>query len=201
MRVGVLALQGAFAEHARMLNRAGAEAAEIRLPRQLAEIDGLIIPGGESTTILKLLDAYRLDKAILEAAGNGLPVMGTCAGLILLSRNADHLEKPPLGLLDVDVRRNAFGRQVDSFETDLSAPVLGAEPFHAIFIRAPLITAIRPGVSVLCQLPGGGPVAVRQGRILGLAFHPELGEDPRFHEYFLGLLTGATIAADHHRRP
>jgi 5'-phosphate synthase pdxT subunit len=199
MRIGILALQGAFAEHAAMLARVNAQAAEIRLPRQLDSVDGLILPGGESTTILKLMAAYGMDQAILRAAGRGLPIMGTCAGLILLARHADRLERPPLGLLDIDVRRNAFGRQVDSFETDLPAPSLGARAFHAVFIRAPIITAIRPEVEVLCQLPEGGPVAVRQGRTLGLAFHPELGDDPRFHEYFLGLVTGAALAANHHR--
>jgi pyridoxal 5'-phosphate synthase pdxT subunit len=199
MRIGILALQGAFAEHAAMLARINAEAVEVRLPGQIAGIDGLILPGGESTTILKLMAAYGLDQAIMNAAWKGLPVMGTCAGLILLARKSDHLEKPPLGLLNIEVRRNAFGRQVDSFETDLPVPAFGARPFHAVFIRAPLITTLNPGVEVLCQLPGGEVVGVRQGRVLGLAFHPELGNDPRFHEYFLKLVTGAALAANHHR--
>ena len=178
--IGVLALQGAFREHARMLRAAGAEVVEVRLPEQLEGLDGLVIPGGESTTILKLASLYGLDEAI---RGFAAPVFGTCAGMILLDR--DHL-----GLADLVVDRNAYGRQVASFEADL---VLEGEerPFRGVFIRAPRVRDVGPQVEVLAELDGE-PVLLRDGRVLVAAFHPELTDDSRIHRQFLDLVTEAT---------
>jgi 5'-phosphate synthase pdxT subunit len=191
MKIGVLALQGAFIEHEKMLRRLGVEAVEVRLPQHLAGLDGLILPGGESTTIGKLAVEYGLLEPLRDLAANGLPMWGTCAGLILLARNVGR-EQPLIGVLAVTVRRNAFGRQVDSFEADLTVPVLAdpEPPFRAVFIRAPLITRAEPGVEVLARLDNvegrnGEIVAVRQGHLLATAFHPELTDDDRFHRYFL----------------
>jgi 5'-phosphate synthase pdxT subunit len=178
--IGVLALQGAFREHTRMLRAAGAEVVEIRLPEQLEGLDGLVIPGGESTTILKLASLYGLDEAIREFAA---PVFGTCAGMILVDR--DHL-----GLADFVVERNAYGRQVASFEADL-ALVGEARPFRGVFIRAPRVRDVGSGVEVLAELDGE-PVLLRDGRILVAAFHPELTDDARIHERFIQLVTEAT---------
>jgi len=180
VRIGVLALQGAFREHARMLRAAGADAVEVRLPEQLDGLDGLVIPGGESTTILKLASLYGLDDAIRRFAA---PVFGTCAGMILLDR--DHL-----GLADLVVDRNAYGRQVASFEADL---VLEGEerPFRGVFIRAPRVRDVGPQVEVLAELDGE-PVLLRDGRVLVAAFHPELTDDSRIHRQFLDLVTEAT---------
>jgi 5'-phosphate synthase pdxT subunit len=194
MRIGVLALQGAFIEHIHVLNRLGAETVEIRMPKHLANCDGLVIPGGESTTIAKLLSEYRLLEPIRTLAKNGAPVMGTCAGMIVLARRVDALGYPTLDLIDITVARNAFGRQVDSFETDLTVPVLGSKPYHGVFIRAPLIARVGPGVEVLCQLGNGDVVAARQRNIVALAFHPELTDDARWHGYFLKLTAGVTLA-------
>jgi 5'-phosphate synthase pdxT subunit len=195
MKIGVLALQGDFAEHAAMLRRLDAEAVEVRLPRDLDGLGGLIIPGGESTTIGKLAVQYGLMAPLRDFAA-GQPVWGTCAGAIFLSNDV-HRRQPLLGLMDIVVARNAFGRQVDSFEIDLDVPALsrnGGAPFHAIFIRAPLIERVGPGVEVLARLPdesgalNAGPiVAARQGRLLATSFHPELTRDDRFHRYFLSL--------------
>ncbi|HEY7197495.1 MAG TPA: pyridoxal 5'-phosphate synthase glutaminase subunit PdxT [Gaiellaceae bacterium] len=179
-RIGVLALQGAFREHARMLHAVGAEAVEVRLPEQLDGLDGLVIPGGESTTITKLAKLYGLDEAIRSF---DRPILGTCAGMILLDR-------AHLGLADLEVDRNAYGRQVASFEADLELP--GEErPFRGVFIRAPRVRAMGPGVEVLAELDGE-PVLVRDGPVLAAAFHPELTDDPRIHERFLELATEAT---------
>ncbi len=194
MRIGVLALQGDFREHAAMLRSVGADAVEVRLPEDLRDADGLILPGGESTTIGKLAREYGLIGPVRELARAGKPVWGTCAGLILLARDIGP-EPPHAALLDVTVRRNAFGRQVDSFEADLDVPALAglegaagpARPFHAVFIRAPRIEAAGAGVEVLARLPGGAVVAARQGNLLGTSFHPELTGDDRFHRYFLTL--------------
>lgn len=188
MRIGVLALQGAFAEHAAALRRIGVEPAEVRLPRDLAGLAGLIIPGGESTTIGKLAVTYSLLEP-LRAFAAERPVWGTCAGAIFLSRDA-HREQPLLGLMDISVARNAFGRQVDSFEVDLALPMLdggAARPFHAIFIRAPLIERVGAGVTALARLADGRCVAAQQGRLLATSFHPELSGDDRFHRYFVSL--------------
>jgi pyridoxal 5'-phosphate synthase pdxT subunit len=179
VRIGVLALQGAFREHARMLRAAGADAVEVRLPEQLDGLDGLVIPGGESTTILKLASLYGLDDAIRRFAA---PVFGTCAGMILLDR--DHL-----GLADLVVDRNAYGRQVASFEADLELE--GEErPFRGVFIRAPRVRDVGPQVEVLAELDGE-PVLLRDGRVLVAAFHPELTDDARIHRQFLDLVTEA----------
>lgn len=186
MKIGVLALQGDFAEHAAMLRNLGAEPTEVRLPGQVEGLQGLIIPGGESTTIGKLADAYGLMKP-LRAFGQRHAVWGTCAGAIFLSKDAQRAQKL-LGLMDIRVQRNAFGRQVDSFEIDLDVPALPEpeRPFHAVFIRAPLIESVGEGVEVLARLPNGeGIVAARQGRLLATSFHPEITGDARFHRLFL----------------
>jgi pyridoxal 5'-phosphate synthase pdxT subunit len=186
-RVGVLALQGAFREHVEALRRLGAEAVEVRLPEQLEGLDGLIIPGGESTAIGKLAVKYGLQEAIARYAESGKPVYGTCAGMILLSDDVGR-DQPLLGLMRVKVERNAFGRQLDSFETGLNIPALGDEPFPGIFIRAPKIERVGEGVEVLTELEDGTPVAARQGNLIVTAFHPELTDDLRFHRYFLDLV-------------
>jgi 5'-phosphate synthase pdxT subunit len=178
-RIGVLALQGAFREHARVLREAGADVVEVRLPGQLDGLDGLVVPGGESTTILRLASLYGLDEAIRSFPA---PVFGTCAGMILLDR-------AHLGLADLEVDRNAYGRQVASFEADLE---LDGEdrPFRGVFIRAPRVRDVGADVEVLAQL-GGEPVLLRDGRVLVAAFHPELTDDPRIHQRFLELVTEA----------
>jgi 5'-phosphate synthase pdxT subunit len=190
MKVGVLALQGDFLEHAVVLRRLGVEPVEIRLPSHLDGLAGLIIPGGESTTIGKLATRYGLIEP-LRKFGAERAIWGTCAGSIFLSRNA-HRDQPLLGLMDITVQRNAFGRQVDSFEMDLEVPALDdpARPFRAVFIRAPQIESVGPNVTVLARVPAGGDrrtviVAARQGRLLATSFHPELTNDDRFHRYFL----------------
>ena len=196
MKIGVLAAQGAFAEHIETLRKLDIEAKPVRLPEHLLEVDGLIIPGGESTTISKLLIAYDLMPVITRLAAEGMPVLGTCAGMILLARHIVEDDTPALELMDITVRRNAFGRQVDSFETDLDIPVLGAEPYPAVFIRAPYIEAVEDGVDVLATLADGTIVAVRQGNLLATAFHPELTGDLRFHRYFLDIVEDAKRHAE-----
>jgi len=193
-RFGVLALQGAFIEHVQMLRSLGVEATEVRLPGQLQGLDGLIIPGGESTTIGKLAVAYGLMEPMRQMAEQGLPVWGTCAGMILLARDVGH-NQPLIGVMDISVKRNAFGRQVDSFETDLQVPALDAvsqveergRPFRAVFIRAPYIESVGRGVESIAHLSEGPIVAARQGCLLATAFHPELSSDTRFHRFFLSL--------------
>jgi 5'-phosphate synthase pdxT subunit len=190
MRIGVLAAQGAFLEHIASLQRLGVEAFPVRLPRDLAQIDGLIIPGGESTSISKLMLDYNLVEKVKNLAKNGLPVFGTCAGMILLAKDiTDGNRVEPLRLMDIKVRRNAFGRQRESFEADLSIPTLGGKPFHAVFIRAPIIEQIDPKVKVLARLDDSTIVAVSEGKLLASAFHPELTDDLRFHQYFLDIVT------------
>jgi 5'-phosphate synthase pdxT subunit len=186
-KIGVLALQGDFAEHVAVLRRLGVDAVEVRLPEQLDNLDGLIIPGGESTTIARLLERWELLEPIRERARAGMAVWGTCAGTILLAERADDLDREGLRLMDIDVRRNAFGRQLDSFEADLHVPALGAPPYHAVFIRAPLIERVGPRAETLAMLSDGTVVAAREGKLLATAFHPELTDDTRFHEYFLTL--------------
>jgi 5'-phosphate synthase pdxT subunit len=189
-RVGVLALQGDFEAHLKMLAELGVEGQAVRLPAQLEDLDGIIIPGGESTTIGKLMVMYGLDEPLRQAIRNGVPVWGTCAGLILLSKVTDNAKagQPLLASMDIRTRRNAFGSQRESFETDLSVPVLGEAPFHAVFIRGPVIEEVGPGVEVLATLDDGSIVAVREGTLLGTAFHPEVSGDPRFHHYFLRIV-------------
>src|SRR5579883_156636 len=186
-RIGVLALQGDFAAHIRMLSELGAQAKAVRLPEHLEEIDGIIIPGGESTTIGKLMVSYGLHEVLQRKIRARLPIWGTCAGLILLAKETDNAlaGQPLLACMDIRVRRNAFGSQRESFETDLSVPALGEAPFHAFFIRGPAVETVGPGVEVLATLDDGTIVAVREGTFFGTAFHPEISGDPRFHEYFL----------------
>ncbi len=190
MKIGVLALQGDFAEHLAMLRRIGVAAVEVRLPQHLEDLDGLIIPGGESTTIGKLATDFNLIEP-LRQFGREKAIWGTCAGAIFLSKDAAR-PQPLLGLMDITVERNAFGRQVASFETDLEVPALlevdaQARPYHAVFIRAPLIKSVQGDAQVLARLEDGRIVAARQGRLLATSFHPELTEDDRFHRYFLRL--------------
>ena len=187
MRIGVLAMQGAFAEHRQALERVGAEPVDVRLPQHLEELDGLIIPGGESTTIGQVAEEWGLIGPIRAFAASGRPVWGTCAGMILMAKQVlDGVPgQPLLRLMDIAARRHAFGRQVDSFEMDLAVPVLGEPPYHAVFIRAPLIAQVGADVDVLAQLDDGRAVAARQGNLLVTAFHPELTADDRFHRYFV----------------
>lgn len=187
MKIGVLALQGAFIEHIKTLESLGVTAVEVRLPEDLDSLDGLIIPGGESTTIGKLAVEYGLIEPLRRFA-QAKPTWGTCAGMIFLAKDIGHDRQPLLGLLDATVNRNAFGRQVDSFEVDLPIKGLGDKPFHAVFIRAPIVTHIGSGVDVLAQLEDGRIVAVQEGRWLATAFHPELTEDARLHQYFVDLI-------------
>ena len=186
MKIGVLAIQGDFAEHIVMLKRLGAETAEVRLPSHLNGLDGLILPGGESTTIGKLSVDFGLIEPLQEFSKTRA-MWGTCAGAIFLSKDARRTQ-PLLGIMDIIVERNAFGRQVDSFEADLVIPELGeGRPYHAIFIRAPIIEAVQSPARIISSLPDGRIVAARQGKLLATSFHPELTRDPRFHEYFLKL--------------
>ncbi len=182
--IGVLALQGDFAEHAHSLARAGAQPCEVRTAAQLAAVDGLIIPGGESTTIARLLLQYDLREPIIAAADNGLPIWGTCAGAILLAAEIEWLDRPALSLIPITIERNAYGRQIDSFEAELEPGALGGAPVHAVFIRAPRIREVRDGVSVLLQLDDE-PVAVEYRRLMASTFHPELTDDLRLHRRFV----------------
>ena len=187
-RIGVLALQGAVREHVAAIRDVGAEPVEVRLPRDLVDLDALILPGGESTTMRKLIDEYGLREPILSLARTGAPLLGTCAGMILLADRISDGDEPFFALLDVEVRRNGYGRQLDSFEADLSAPSLGEAPLHGVFIRAPVVTAVGPQAEVLATDPDGRPVAVRQGRVLATAFHPELTGDRRLHRLLVELV-------------
>jgi 5'-phosphate synthase pdxT subunit len=191
MKIGVLALQGAFAEHVAALRAIGVEAVEVRLPEQLEDVDGLIIPGGESTTMRNLIRRWNMREPILALAERGAPLFGTCAGMIVLSKQIEGGEEPILPLLDVTVERNAFGRQLDSFETELSVPLLGDMPVHAVFIRAPVIESVGPDVDVIARLDDGRIVAVRERNIVATSFHPELAGETRFHRLI------ATMAAEH----
>ncbi|ERK70573.1 pyridoxal 5'-phosphate synthase, glutaminase subunit Pdx2 [Leifsonia aquatica ATCC 14665] len=186
-RVGVLALQGDFREHIAVLRGLGADAVPVRRPEEVAAIDGLVIPGGESSVMDKLSRAFGLAEPLREAIADGLPVYGTCAGLIMLADTiVDGIAgQQSLGGLDVAVRRNAFGSQVDSFETDLDIPAIGGEPMHAVFIRAPIVEAVGERATALARVDDGRVVAVQQGNLLGTSFHPEITGDTRFHEYFL----------------
>jgi len=192
MRIGVLAAQGAFAEHIAILHQLKVEVTPVRLPAELVGLDGLIIPGGESTSISRLMLDYNLASEIRSLAKNGLPIFGTCAGMILLAKRNSALAAEPLGVMDITVRRNAFGRQRDSFETELSIPMLGEKPFPGVFIRAPVIEQVNSEVEILARLADGTSVAVRQGKLLASAFHPELTNDLRFHQYFLDIVAGGT---------
>jgi 5'-phosphate synthase pdxT subunit len=195
-RIGVLAVQGAVREHLNAIRDVGADPVEVRLPRDLVDLDALILPGGESTTMRRLVDAYGLREPIAALARGGTPMFGTCAGMILLAQRVDGGDEPYFGLLDIGVRRNGYGRQLDSFEAELDAPALGPEPLHGVFIRAPLVSDTGPGVEVLARDPDGRPVAVRQGRVLATAFHPELTGDRRLHA-----LLARLVAEGAGRRP
>lgn len=185
VRIGILALQGDFAEHKAVLQQLGAEAVEVRTVEALAGLDGLILPGGESSTMGKLLEAFDLLEPIRELIRSGLPTLATCAGLVLLAEDATEKRGPLIGTMDIQVSRNAFGRQLESFETDLTVPVLGDPPVHAIFIRAPAITAHGPEVEVLARTDSGTIVAAREGNQVAAAFHPEISGERRFHELLL----------------
>lgn len=191
MKIGVLALQGAFLEHLNTLRAIGVEGVEARLPEDLDGISGLILPGGESTTMRRLIDRWGMREPILALAARGAPLFGTCAGMIVLAREIAGGEPPILPLLDVTVERNAFGRQLDSFEADLSVPILGDQPVHGVFIRAPIIDRTGPNVDILARLADGRIVAVRERNVIATAFHPELAGETRFHRLV------ATMAAEH----
>jgi 5'-phosphate synthase pdxT subunit len=190
MRIGVLSLQGDFREHLQTLGAIGVEGVEVRLPGDLDGISGLILPGGESTTMRRLIDRWGLRQPLLDLAERGTPLFGTCAGMIVLAREIAG-EPAILPLLDVTVQRNAFGRQLDSFEADLTVPVLGDTPVHGVFIRAPIIDRTGPGVDVLARLDDGRIVAVRERNLIATAFHPELAGETRFHRLL------ATMASEH----
>jgi len=188
--IGVLALQGDFAEHLGVLNKLGVQSREVRLPGELQGLDGLIIPGGESTTMARLMDIYSLREPVKERVRSGMTVWGTCAGLILLATKLAEDRPEPLGLMDIDVQRNGYGRQVDSFEADLPVPVLETkEAFRAVFIRAPKVLRVGKDVTVLASLSQRGEVvAAQQDGMLATSFHPELTQDARFHQYFLKMV-------------
>ena len=191
MKIGVLALQGDFAEHVAMLEQIGVEPVEVRLPAHLDGLSGLCFPGGESTTMRHLIDRWGLRQPLLDFAATGAPLFGTCAGMIILSKEIADGDEPVLPLLDVTVRRNAFGRQLDSFEGELEVPLVGDQPIKAVFIRAPVIERIGPNVDVVARLEDGRIVAVRERNVVATAFHPELAGEPRFHRLV------ATMAAEH----
>ena len=186
-KIGVLALQGDVQKHMEMLERCGVDALRVRTVEELAIVNSLVIPGGESTTVSKLMARYGLDKKIVEAGRRGMPIFGTCTGLILLAKDIVGSDQPRLGLLDVSVLRNAFGRQIDSFEADLEIEAIGPPAFRAVFIRAPYALDVAKDVEVLARC-GHKIVLMRQGNLLGCAFHPELTEDTRIHEYFIQMV-------------
>jgi 5'-phosphate synthase pdxT subunit len=188
--IGVLALQGDVVEHVAALQRAGADTIAVKTLADLDRVDGLVIPGGESTTVMKLLDRFQLDGPIVDRVRDGMPLWGTCMGMIVVARDVAGLNQPTLSLIDISVRRNAFGRQNDSAEVELEIPALGEKAFPAIFIRAPWIERAGPNVELLAQRDGHG-VMVREGNVLGTSFHPELGSDPRVHAYFLEMVRKA----------
>ena len=187
LNIGVLAVQGDFAEHIAILRDINVEAREVRLPEHLNALDGLIIPGGESTTLSRLMSIYDLREPVARMVAEGRPVWGTCAGMIMLASEITEQDPVPLGLMDIGVQRNAFGRQVDSFEQELQITPLSEEPYHCIFIRAPVVIRVGESVKVLASLDDGRPVAVQQDNLLATAFHPELTRDSRVHQYFVSL--------------
>lgn len=191
MKIGVLALQGAFREHLDTLRAIGVDGVRVREPADLADIAGLILPGGESTTMRQLIERWGLREPIMDFAEGGAPIFGTCAGMIVLATEIAGGEPPILPLVDVTVERNAFGRQLDSFEAELSVPILGDTPVHAVFIRAPIIERTGPGVDVLARLDDGRIVAVRERNVIATAFHPELAGETRFHRLV------AAMASEH----
>jgi 5'-phosphate synthase pdxT subunit len=202
MDIGILSVQGAFVEHATMLESVGVRPVQVRLPEHLEGLAGLILPGGESTTMRKLIDRWGLRDPILDMARRGVPMLGTCAGMILLASRISDGDEPVFPLLDISVKRNAFGRQLDSFEADVHVPVLGDTPVHGVFIRAPVVESVGPDVDVLARLDDGSVVAARQGNAMATAFHPELAGEPRFHR-LLVTMAGAFVepAEGSGRRP
>jgi 5'-phosphate synthase pdxT subunit len=194
LKIGVLAVQGDFAEHIAVLKTLGVDTQEVRLPQHLEGTDGLIIPGGESTTLSRLMSIYQLREPVSQVARQGKAVWGTCAGMIMMAREITEQDPVPLALMDIGVQRNAFGRQMDSFEQDLAISALDAQPFHAVFIRAPLIIRVGPQVQVLARLADGRPVAAQQGNLMVTSFHPELTRDSRLHQYFLSLVAQESSA-------
>ena len=189
MKIGVLAVQGDFAEHLTALAAVDAATAEVRLPRDLERVQALVIPGGESTTMARLMDLYQLRDAVVARARAGMPIWGTCAGMIMLATAVTDSRPQPLGLIDITVTRNAYGRQVHSFEVDLAVAELGLDPFPALFIRAPAVVAVGQAVEVLARLQDGSPVALRQDAILVTSFHPVLTGDRRLHRAFVALVS------------
>jgi 5'-phosphate synthase pdxT subunit len=187
MKIGILALQGAFREHHQMFGELGAETVLVKLPQHLEGLDGLVVPGGESTTMGKLLRDYELIAPIREMAAAGMPVFGTCAGMIVMAKEIEGAPEPHLALMDVTVNRNSFGRQRESFEADVDVPALGPEPFPAVFIRAPHITSVGPTVTTLSTY-NDRVVAAQEGQFLALSFHPELTADNRFHQHFMKMI-------------
>lgn len=187
-RIGVLALQGAVREHMDAIRAVGGEPVAVRLPADLEGLDALILPGGESTTMRRLIDRYGLREPIQRMAHEGRPMLGTCAGMILLASRITDGDEPVLGVIDIAVERNAYGRQLDSFESDLELPAIGDPPLHGVFIRAPVVAEAGPGVEVLARDEQGRPIAVRQGKVLATAFHPELTPDRRLHRLLLELV-------------
>lgn len=194
MIVGVLAVQGDFAEHIAILDKLNVRTREVRLPQHLDGLDALIIPGGESTTLRKLCDLYGLSNPIVGLTSKGMPVWGTCAGMIMMARELTDEKPDPLELVDIVVTRNGYGRQVESFEINLAFPVLGGEPFRAIFIRAPMVTTVGEKVEILGNLPDGNAIALLQDNMLVTSFHPELTSDTRFHQFFLSMIKSSNIA-------
>lgn len=198
-RIGILAFQGDFREHAQAIERLGAESRLVRLPGDLEGVDALILPGGESTVMGKLMLAYDVVEPLRKLLAQGMPAWGTCAGMILLSRETDNAlaGQPLLASIDMRTRRNAFGAQRESFETTLDVPAIGPEPYHAVFIRGPIVEQVGEGVEVLARIEAPAPniVAVRQNLLLATAFHPEVTGDLRFHEYFLGMVRNARVTA------
>jgi len=198
-RIGILAFQGDFREHAQAVERLGAESRLVRLPGDLEGVDALILPGGESTVMGKLMTAYDVVEPLRKLLAQGMPAWGTCAGMILLSRETDNAlaGQPLLASIDMRTRRNAFGAQRESFETTLDIPAIGPEPYHAVFIRGPIVEQVGEGVEVLARIASPEPniVAVRQNLLLATAFHPEVTGDLRFHEYFLGMVRNARATA------
>ena len=188
VKIGVLAIQGDFLEHRQMLARLGSVVLEVRTRNELAKVDGLIIPGGESTTIVQLLDIFDMRDHLVNLVKNGMPIWGTCAGMIVLANSLTDHRPNPLKLMDINVTRNAFGRQVDSFEADLEIDEVDGQSYKAIFIRAPIVNSVGPNVRVISRLNDGRPVAVRENHMLATAFHPELTLDHRIHQMFLGMV-------------
>ena len=189
LRIGVLGLQGDFREHVEVLASMGVSTLVVKLPEDLELVDGIIIPGGESTTMGRIMKEVGLDEPLIKKIEGGLPVFGTCAGMILLSKGVVGYDQSTLGVMDIKVERNAYGRQVESFEVDVSIPEIGERPFHAIFIRAPKVVEVGDGVEVLAELEGS-PILLRQKNILASSFHPELTEDRRIHELFIKMIRG-----------